>query len=150
MTRVEKRRTAGTLFLALSFSLFLLPPAEALDRRAVDVVEISWSGAAKPSTSQTEVMQKIDSEVRDRWETLTNFIGSESDRRIQFYAGRNLNQPILLNASLSCDRPDFSNFMNSIRTEAYRRLSISASTERYLIILMPEANCIWQGRSLIY
>lgn len=149
VTRVEKRRTAGTLFLALLLSLFLLPPAEALDRRAVDVVEISWSGAAKPSTSQTEVMQKIDSEVRDRWETLTNFIGSESDMRIQFYAGRNLNQPILLNASVSCDRPDFSNFMNSIRTEAYRRLSISASTERYLIILMPEANCIWQGRSLI-
>jgi hypothetical protein len=91
----------------------------------------------------------VNFDVAKRWESLTDLIGSIEDRRISFYADKILPQPIILNTSLICNRSDFSSFMNSIRFEAYRRLGIENSIGRYLIILMPRANCIWEGRSLI-
>jgi len=142
-------RVALSLCWGFLASLILAAPASAVERRVVDVVGISWSGAATMSSSVTEVASKVDGEVRSRWEDLTNLIGSVEDKRIQFYVGQILSENIGLNTPLLCNRTDFATFMNSIRTEAYRRLRISESKDRYLVILMPRANCIWEGRSLI-
>jgi hypothetical protein len=37
--------------------------------------------------------------------------------------------------------------MNSIRPEAYKRLGVADSSQRYLLVVSPKANCIWSGRA---
>jgi hypothetical protein len=37
--------------------------------------------------------------------------------------------------------------MSSIRPEAYKRLGIADSTERYLVVVAPKAGCNWSGRA---
>jgi hypothetical protein len=135
--------------VTLLFQAVLVAPAEAVDQRPIDVVELTWSGSAPLTTSQSEIVSKVNGEVRSRWESLTSFSGGNLEQRIQFFSDRVLPDPIKLVSPLACNRPDFSSFMNSIRNEAYKRLSIDSFSDRYLIILMPDSNCIWEGRSLI-
>ena len=143
------RRIAQVTCLSLFLPVFFLSSAEALDRRPIDVVELTWRGAAPLVTTQVEIASKINGEVRERWENLTTFTGGFAERRIQFYWDQGLTVPIELLSPLACNRSDFTSFMNAIRIEAYKRLSIESFSDRYLIILMPESNCIWEGRSLI-
>ena len=143
------RRITQVTCLSLLLPIFFLSSAEALDRRPIDVVELTWRGAAPLATTQAEIASKINGEVRERWENLTTFTGDFAERRIQFYWDQGLTVPIELLSPLACNRPDFTSFMNAIRIEAYKRLSFESFSDRYLIILMPESNCIWEGRSLI-
>jgi len=144
-------RVKATVHLGifLAFSFLLVPPAQAIDRRAVDVVEITWRGAPLPTTSVSEIALQVNDQVQRRWEELTSFKGSKEDKRIQFYINQRNIQPISLTSPVICDRFEFTSFMNSIRLETYRRLAIENSKERYLLILMPKAGCIWEGLSLI-
>jgi hypothetical protein len=137
------------LGIFLAFSFLLVPLAQAIDRRVVDVVEITWPGAPLPTTSVSEIALQVNDQVQRRWEELTSFKGSKEDKRIQFYIDQRNIQPISLTSPVICDRFEFTSFMNSIRLETYRRLAIENSKERYLLILMPKAGCIWEGLSLI-
>lgn len=149
MIRKFSEKFSAFLGFALLISTFAVVPAEAADKRPIDVVEITWSGASRPTNSLTAVVNSVSTDVVKRWESLTDLSGSVEDRKVSFYADKLLPQAITLNSPLACDRGDFSSFMNSIRAEAYRRMSVEKTSERYLIILMPRANCIWEGRSLI-
>jgi hypothetical protein len=40
-----------------------------------------------------------------------------------------------------------SEFMSSIRPEAYKRLGISDYSKRYLLVVAPKAGCVWSGRA---
>ncbi|NBQ98671.1 MAG: hypothetical protein EBU12_10740, partial [Microbacteriaceae bacterium] len=40
-----------------------------------------------------------------------------------------------------------SDFMSSIRPEAYKRLGISDYSKRYLLVIAPKAGCVWSGRA---
>lgn len=146
----KKTRSVSTLF---AFIILLVAissePAEAVDRRPIDVVEITWPGASRPTITSATVVNSINTDVTKRWENLTDLKGAVEDRKISFYADRTLPQSIALNSPLACNRSDFSSFLNTIRAETYKRLSVENFTQRYLIILMPRANCIWEGRSLI-
>ena len=143
------KKISQLICISFLFQVLLIAPAEAVDQRPIDVVELNWSGSAQLTTSKSEIVSKINGEVRSKWESLTSFTGGNLEQRIQFYGDRVLPDPIRLVAPLSCNRSDFSSFMNSIRSEAYKRMSIDSSSNRYLIILMPDSNCIWEGRSLI-
>jgi hypothetical protein len=152
--RFEVNRKLTTRVSILSALILLIlviftEPAEAADRRPIDVVEIIWSGASRPNVTSGEVANSINTDVAKRWENLTHLVGAVEDRKISFYADKVLSQAITLNSPLACNRSDFSSFLNSIRTEAYKRLAVENFNNRYLIILMPRANCIWEGRSLI-
>jgi hypothetical protein len=37
--------------------------------------------------------------------------------------------------------------MSSIRLEAYKRLGVSDSSKRYLVVIAPKAGCVWSGRA---
>jgi hypothetical protein len=50
---------------------------------------------------------------------------------------------------MQCEGSAAFSFMNSIREEAYKRLGIVDWSKRYLVILAPDAGCIWTGRALI-
>lgn len=146
--RFSRRISTFSAVILLTLTFFT-DSAEAADRRPIDIVELAWPGASRLTATTATVINSINTDVAKRWENLTDLAGSVEDRKISFYADKVLSQAIEMNSPLACNRSDFSGFLKTIRTETYKRLSIENSTNRYLIILMPRANCIWEGRSLI-
>jgi hypothetical protein len=124
-------------------------PANAADARSIDVAQITWQGAPVSSVSSNDVVNSIQSKVVPNWISFTSFLGKKGAPTISFVYGRTLASPIRLVSPMACDRVDFVAFMNSIREEVYRQLSIDDWRERYLIILAPDSGCIWSGRAAI-
>jgi len=75
--------------------------------------------------------------------------GDAKDRSVSFVTGKVLEAPISLITKMACSGFSASEFMNSIRPEAYKRLGISDYSERYLVVVAPKAGCIWSGRALV-
>ena len=124
-----------------------LSPAYAVDERVIDIVSVSWAGAA-PLPSNVKALEiLVNTEVNASWKSFTTLVGDTRDRTISFVAGKVLAEPIILNSKMACTGVASIQFMNTIRTDAYRRLGISELENRYLIITAPEAGCIWSGRA---
>lgn len=133
----------------LSLILGLTPVAYALDERIIDVAEISWPSASKPKVTLTDLQTSISSEVNPQWKSFTTLRGEEKSSAISFVNGQKLDTPVRLTTRLICDRPDFTSFMNAVRAEVYKSLGIESYQERYLVVLTPDAGCIWSGRAQI-
>ena len=135
-------------FLSLALLIGLAPAAQAVDTRVIDVASVTWSGA-RSAVGVGDVESAIRNEVGRRWKAYTSIEGSTEDRSINFELGRSLNAPIGLNQPMACEGSEASSFMNTIRQEAYKRMGIEDWSKRYLVILAPEAGCIWSGRALM-
>ena len=124
-----------------------LTPAFAVDERVIDIVSVSWAGAA-PLPSDVKALELlVNTEVNASWKSFTTLNGDTRDRTISFIAGKTLAEPILLNSKMPCVGTASSSFINSMRNEAYKRLGITDESNRYLIITAPKAGCIWSGRA---
>ncbi len=145
---MRSRLNLGLLFL-LIFSLFGLPAASAIDQRVIDVVTVNWNGSRALSVSAADVANSISTKVGPQWQALTTFKGDAKNRSVSFVNGLSLPAPITLNSPMRCEGTGYGTFANSIRSEAYKRLGIVDSKDRYLIILAPFAGCVWEGRSSI-
>jgi hypothetical protein len=75
--------------------------------------------------------------------------GDTKDRTVSFKTGRVLEAPISLVSKMACTGFPSSEFMRSIRPEAYSRLGMTNYSERYLVVVAPKAGCIWSGRALV-
>ena len=126
----------------------LTPVASAVDQRTVDIVELTWPGAARPSASVADVQRSLN-KVRTDWLNFTTLEGTDNTSAIEFVYGRSLNAPLELTAKFECEAQNFTSFVNSVRAEFYKRLGITDPKSRYLTILIPNAGCIWMGRALI-
>ena len=151
MSSTNRARKATTIVLALVFGFVSLgfSPAYAIDERVIDVVEVTWAGAAAPAGNAAAVAKVIDTEVNADWKKFTTLVGDTKDRVVSFTTGKVLNEPISLTGKMACTGSAASDFMSSIRPEAYKRLGITDSTERYLVVVAPKAGCIWSGRALV-
>jgi hypothetical protein len=127
----------------------LVSPVQAADIRIVDVAAVTWPGAPVSSVGVSNVEASIKNEVGPRWKRYTTIEASLEDRSIDFQHGLTLNAPIALTRVMACEGSEASSFMNSVRQEAYKRLNVENWSSRYLVILTPDANCIWSGRALI-
>ncbi|NCX36733.1 MAG: hypothetical protein EBX19_09070, partial [Actinobacteria bacterium] len=74
--------------------------------------------------------------------------GDIQDRKIEFYSGESLAAPISTNVRMPC-QGNFVTWTSAIRVETYKRLGITNWDSRYLVIVTPDAGCIWSGRALI-
>jgi hypothetical protein len=126
-----------------------LAPAYAVDERVIDVVEVTWTGAPAPAGDAKKVGSVIDTEVNADWKLFTTMFGDTKDRTVSFKTGKVLEAPISLVSKMSCTGFPASEFMRSIRPEAYTRLGIRDYSERYLVVVAPKAGCIWSGRALV-
>ena len=131
----------------IGFVSFGLAPAYALDERVIDIVEVTWNGAATLRGDAKFVAGVIDTEVNADWKKYTTMVGDDGSRTVSFTSGKILETPIQLISKMACSGFAASEFMNSIRSEAYRRLGISDDSNRYLLVLSPRAGCIWSGRA---
>jgi len=149
MSSTSRARKATTIVLALVFGFVSLgfSPAYAIDERVIDVVEVTWAGAAAPAGNAAAIAKVIDTEVNADWKKFTTLVGDTKDRVVSFKSGKVLSEPISLTGKMACTGSLASDFMSSIRPEAYKRLGIADSTERYLVVVAPKAGCIWSGRA---
>ena len=141
-------RTLITLLISLGVIATPLPFASATDNRIVDVASVTWSGA-KATVNVSAVESAVKNEVGARWKRYTTIEGSKEDKSINFQHGLTLSAPIGLARPMQCEGSAAFSFMNTVRQEAYKRLGIEDWSKRYLVILAPDAGCIWTGRALI-
>ena len=99
-----------------------LAPAYAVDERVIDVVEVTWAGAPAPAGDAKKVASVIDTEVNADWKKYTTMFGDTKDRTVSFKTGKVLDTQITLVSKMACTGFVASEFMSSIRPEAYRRL----------------------------
>ena len=142
-------KKAVSVFLALvtGFVALGLAPAYAVDERVIDVVSVTWAGAAAPAGGVNEVARVIDTEVNTDWKKFTTLYGDTKDRAISFVSGKVLSDAISLTSKMACTGFAASEFISSIRPEAYKRLGVSDYSKRYLIVIAPKAGCVWSGRA---
>jgi len=143
---VKKRLSLFTAIL-VGFVGLGLSPALAVDERIVDVVAVTWVGAVAPVGDANAVAKAINTEVNDDWKKFTTLYGDTKDRAISFVTGKVLTEPISLVSKMACSGFAASDFLNSIRPEAYKRLGISDYSKRYLVVVSPKAGCVWSGRA---
>jgi hypothetical protein len=138
-----------SLFIAIviAFVSVGLSPAYAVDQRVIDVVEVTWPGAVAPVGNGAAVAKVIDKDVNADWLKFTAMFGDTRDRGVSFKTGQVLKEPIGLVSKMACIGFASSEFMSSIRPEAYKRLGISDYSKRYLLVVAPKAGCVWSGRA---
>jgi len=144
---MTKRPIAPFLGLVVAFVSLGLSPAYAVDERVIDVVSVTWAGAAAPAGGVNEVAKVINSEVNADWKKFTTLYGDTKDRAISFVSGKVLSDAISLTSKMACTGAAASDFLSSIRSEAYKRLGVSDYSKRYLVVVAPKAGCVWSGRA---
>ncbi len=144
-----KSRIAALVAIVIGFVSFGFAPAYAVDERVIDVVAVTWAGAAAPAGDVNALSKIVDTEVNADWLKFTTMVGATTDKSISFKTGQILKDPIALVSRMACTGFAASEFMSSIRTESYRRLGISDNKNRYLLVIAPKAGCIWSGRALV-
>lgn len=140
-----RRTSIFTITLLLSL---MCVPAHAASIREVDSVFVTWPGAPKPKANLDDVQKNIDGEVSANWIRFTTANGATEDSSIVFRFGKSI-QNITISRAMPCDGPQSTEFMNQIRAETYQRLNLEDWSKRYLVILVPDAGCIWQGKALM-
>jgi hypothetical protein len=149
MSSQSQLRNRLTLIFAAVFGFVSLglAPAYALDERVIDVVEVTWNGAPALRGDSKVVAEVIDKEVNADWKKYTTMVGDDGSRTVSFKTGKVLDKPITLVSKMACTGFPASEFMSSIRPEAYRRLGITDYSNRYLVVVSPRAGCVWSGRA---
>ena len=142
-----RKKLSISLAIVFATASWGLTPAYAVDERVIDVVAVTWNGAATALSNPATIAGVIDTEVNADWKKFTTMVGATTDRTISFKSGKVLDTPITLVSKMACTGSAASDFMTSIRTEAYRRLGIANSFNRYLVVYAPKAGCVWSGRA---
>ena len=144
---MRKNWLTGLIAAVVGFTALGLAPAYAVDERVIDVVEVTWAGAPAPAGDAKKVASVIDTEVNADWKKYTTMYGDTKDRTVSFKTGKVLETQITLVSKMACIGFASSEFMRSIRPEAYSRLGITDYSERYLVVVAPKAGCVWSGRA---
>ena len=141
------KRLPSFIAIVIAFVSLGLAPAYAVDERVIDVVAVTWAGAIAPAGDVNEVAKVIDTDVNKDWLKFTSMFGDTKDRGVSFKSGKVLKENIPLVSKMACQGFAASEFMSSIRPEAYKRLGISDYSKRYLVVIAPKAGCVWSGRA---
>jgi len=144
---MRKKPISALIGLVIGLVSLGLSPAYAVDQRVIDVVEVTWPGAAAPAGDANAVAKVIDKDVNADWLKFTAMFGDTKDRGVSFKTGQVLKEQISLVSKMACTGFFASDFMSSIRPEAYKRLGISDYSKRYLLVIAPKAGCVWSGRA---
>ena len=147
--KAKVRALAKLICFTLTLSLLTALPASGADLRVIDIAQVTWNGAKSPSVNSQEIIKSIEESVAPNWKSFTSTkAGSKEDKSITFQYGKTLNTPVRLSAAMNCSGDNFALFINSVRTQVYKELGVGEEG-RYLIILSPDAGCIWSGRALM-
>ncbi len=142
-------------WIVLAISLLLmfasLSSATAFQTRELilDVVELTWQGAKTPSASKSKVANAIQGEVRETWNQITALQGSSANSAVDIKLGEVLQNPLVLGRPIDCEDSQFSLLISNIRNSVYQTLKIEDSSNRAVVVLSRNNDCIWLGRATI-
>ena len=126
----------------------LATPATAIDRKLIlDVVEVTWPGAASLSTTVEEVVDSIRDEVVSAWKSFTQLDGDSTNPGVVIAIGEIARDKISLSQPMNCSDNSFGLFVSELRANFYSKLNIVNMNNRSLVILSPPAGCIWLARA---
>ena len=139
------RTRNARLAAAVALVGLIAPTAAVADTpplRLVNVVQVSWPGAAPMAATAASVANVVQNDSIARWRKL-------SGDRIVFTFDSVL-PAISTTAAMPCDGPGSVAFLSKIALDAYTRAGISTWDDRYLIVVTPPVrSCIWSGRGVI-
>ncbi|MSW09491.1 MAG: hypothetical protein F2690_01460 [Actinobacteria bacterium] len=149
IVRQRLSRKSLSIFVAIlvGFVGLGLTPALAVDERVIDIVSVNWPGSIALPATVNEIAATVDTDVNARWKSYTTLVDAPTDRVISFKSGQVLAAPITLLTRMPCTGTAATDFINTMRIEAYKRLGIANYSKRYLIIAAPKAGCVWSGRA---
>ena len=135
--------------IALVAALLVIPvsPIQAVETRTIDIVSITWPGAAAPAVTVNDVKTAIQNEVATRW----NYLAQNWPGGINFSVGTVQSTPITMSVPLICEGSESSVYMRDARRAFYTKYPMADYASHYLILLSPapRPNCVWEGKSLI-
>ena len=144
---MTKIRSISIWTLAFIFTFVSLPLARASETRIIDVVSITWAGAAQPSTSVEDVRNSITNEASTRW----NYLAQNWPGGITFQIGTVISTPLVMSSPLICEGTESSAYMRDVRRAFYTKYPMADYASHYLVFLSPapRPNCVWEGKSLL-
>ena len=148
-SRFTQRFISRVLLITLSLSIWGFPSAWSSEIHLVDLVSINWQGSNPSSTSLAKLQEVFKSDVAPRWKRYSNVEGEENSKGINFQLGLALPSSIQIPNSNICSSEQSLEVMFFVRQKVYKALGIENNRDRYLVILAPEAGCIWSGRASI-
>ncbi len=145
----SKRKHYGLVASLLFFFSAGFPPATAADLRFIDFASVSWEGARPSSFNLESVKDVVEFDVSPRWKRYTSSEGGTLNQSVDFQVGQILDLPIELPNFRICENQDSLNLMSRVRKEFYEKVTLTSESERYLVIVTPDAGCIWSGKGSI-
>ena len=137
------------IFSLISLALFVtgMQPVQAVENRVIDIVAITWPGAAAATVSVNDVKTSIETETAARW----NYLAQNWPGGINFTVGTVQSTPIQMSVPLICEGSESSVYMRDARRAFYTKYPMADYASHYLILLSPapRPNCVWEGKSLI-
>jgi len=143
----KSSRIVLVVLCSLLFIQSLTPVFAAPKKHILDVVEITWPGAKSPDVSKREVAEAINGEVKKSWKLFTQSEASETYSGLEIVLGEVVQDSYVLARPLSCNDNVFQSFVSEVRSTTYRKLGITNTENRSMVILTPAAGCIWLGRA---
>lgn len=143
------RVKAYLVFILGISQLFIVAPAKALPTTiTVDFVALDWKQAPAKKVSIKNVQGEFNLKVINTWAEIGGYEQNSSKPRLVLQEGVVETSPISLSQAPLCNSPGITNLMVDLRRIYYSKPAQNLEN-RILVALIPNANCIWEGISLL-
>ncbi len=135
------RALLSLVIASAALSATPIASAQGTFSRPIDVITITWPGAAPTLTDIASVRRGVESYATPYWLTHAG---------ISFTRGMDGSTPLQMSSSAPCDGDATVNYMQDVAAKFYSSQGLS-STNRYLVVLMPilPDRCVWAAKSLV-
>lgn len=118
---------------------------EAPERRFIDLVQVTWMGADSPKSSLQTVRENVESLSIPFW---NNQFESGKAKK-QLVLGITEQNALKLSSPPNCDGNSAIRYIENAKNAFALRYPQLDMEKRYLILLIPRINCIWEGISTL-
>jgi hypothetical protein len=143
------RAKAYLVFILAISQLIVIAPANAIPTiLTVDFVALDWKQAPAKKVSIQNVQEEFNLKVINTWAEVGGYEQNSSRPRVVLQEGVVETSPISLSQAPLCNSPGITNLMVDLRRFYYSKPTQNLGN-RILVALIPNANCIWEGISLL-
>jgi hypothetical protein len=144
--RIHRLTTSLSVFVLFTVS-FCVAASAAENIRFVDVVSIDWNGSSQRKVSVSDVVKSLEETSLPYWNNQVKY--SKLDNRI-IKLGEVFYREIVVKNPPSCSGNLANEYIRKVRLMLESAESTSSNfDQRYLVVLMPRINCIWEAISTL-
>jgi hypothetical protein len=134
-----------SVFFSLSFAMFFQFPMVWAEPKelVIDIVEVSWPGAQRPNETLGTVRRNLIEDSIPFWNSQLELTKEKSLLKMGIIE----ENVLLLPTPPSCEGTSVIRYIESVKN-LFAKINPSVNVqERYLVILVPRLNCIWEAVS---